>query len=70
MILVEKVIPMPDTKYARYPFPVMEIGDSFAVPIEKIRSVIHSAAQQKVRKGLVFRVRKVSETEARCWRVA
>ena len=71
MIAIDKHIPIPDfMKYSKWPFPLMQVGDSFVLPKEKYRSVINACAQQKKRKGVQFTVRKISDSEYRCWRVA
>lgn len=68
---VEKNIPMVRFKYERFPFPEMDIGDSFLIEgLKERRSVVQAAAQQKIRNKKIFSTRKVDENKWRCWRVA
>lgn len=67
---IEKGIPMPEKRGAprKYPFPDMEIGDSFEALIEP--DALRAAAYKfQKRYGGQFKVRK-HENGARAWRVA
>lgn len=77
-VKIDKNIPYPNKKYRgadpRYPWRIMEVGDSFPVPldvnIEGFSCVIAQA--QRAIPGRKFSYRKVDEEgcEYRCWRIA
>ena len=71
MYKVEKGITRPSGKYGptKYPFFVMEVGDSFEVPIEKKNSIYKCASSYGKRHGQKFSVRKFDDATYRCWRV-
>lgn len=56
----------------RYPLAALEVGDSFAFP-ESLRKKIGIAAAQLAKRagpsGPRFTIRRISDTEARCWRI-
>lgn len=75
-IKIEKNVPMPaDRRGGReriYPFPHMEVGDSFVVHESKKRSV-HAAAitwAKRENNAAKFCVRSLSAKDARIWRIA
>ena len=51
-----------------YPFKDMEIGDSFVFPLKKRGAVASAAYLFGGRHNKKFITRKVTESEARCWR--
>lgn len=53
-----------------YPFPIMEVGDSFDVPIDQRVNVATKASKQKRKYGREFTVKKINETTVRVWRIA
>lgn len=67
---IEKNIPLPHgwTKagVGKYPFATMAVGDSFLMPLAVRNSVSTYASRHNIK--LVSR--KISDTEARVWRVA
>jgi len=72
---IEKNVPMPKESPNKgrpriYPFPEMEVGDSFVVEIEDCK-LLRSAATAYSRKyGGTFTVRTDRKTqEVRCWRM-
>jgi len=67
---IESGIPIspPARRGASYPFSVMEIGQSFAVPRENGPRMRNAAAQASMRTPRRFVVR-ASATEFRCWRI-
>jgi uncharacterized protein (DUF2249 family) len=69
---IDKNIPVPDYKHgaAKYPFGLMEIGDSFFVATDRpgINSVRSRASTAGRRGQKRFSVRKV-ENGARIWRI-
>jgi len=70
-IEVDKSVPLPEPKLGRpkkYPFAEMEVGDSFFVPQEKVRSASKSASMYKAAHGGDFTRRSV-EGGVRIWRV-
>lgn len=70
-IKIEKGVPIPPVRaqYVRYPLLDMKKGDSFTIPAEWRTRVSVAATKLKRKHGLVFTVRRISETEARCWRI-
>lgn len=72
---IEKGVPIPSSRAVsmRYPFPDMEVGDSFVVPFSagqdgRLRS---AACAYQRRRGGKFTVRRFTrEGVVRCWRVA
>lgn len=69
---IDKNVPMP-APYSRtkYPFRLMEIGDSFVIPDGVARQYISSyAANAGKRLGRKFSVRKAADGSVRCWRVS
>lgn len=72
---IQKNIPAPHegTKFSRYPFKTMEIGDSFFVPDKDLTSMgsLYSAtAQYKRRNNVTFKVKKFPlEQGFRVWRI-
>ena len=71
-ITIEKGIEMPEKGVRnKYPFHLMNVGDSFKVDTGKLHSVRSSAYNYKYRTGndtFKFEFRKVDESW-RCWRV-
>jgi hypothetical protein len=65
---IEKNIPMPEQRYAKYPFSVMEIGDSFFAET-KASSLLTTANYflKKHNKNWEFTVRK-ENNGTRIWR--
>jgi hypothetical protein len=85
--VVESGIPMPPRTYgfgfARYPFALMNVGDSFEVPlsssrskrpsIAKLQSNLHNCAGGYAKAhnpAAKFSIRKTSDTTLRVWRIA
>jgi hypothetical protein len=83
MFEVEKNVPMPPVyagRNAKYPFADMEVGDSFAIPLDgvpamnggdrAVATLRSSAIQRSKRHGGKYAVRTDREVGvARCWRV-
>lgn len=76
---IEKEVPIPPkppkTKSGgrprKYPFLLMEIGDSFSIPAEKIAAVSMAAYNCSKKYGRKFSTRRGEDgVSARCWRVA
>lgn len=71
MIEIEKGVPLPERRRGFYPFKAMDVGDCFAAPIEKAKSVQASAWYYSKHRGGMFTLRRyVGEGIVRCWRVA
>lgn len=70
MFEIEKNIPMVGSARLKYPFPDMEVGDSFGFPGEKLGTVSSAAAAYGRLHGVKFSVRKMPDGSGRCWRVA
>lgn len=68
---IEKDIPLPEHRGRpnKYPFPDMDVGDSFAVPLDEVSSVRNAAYAWAFRHDWKLAVRKTDEG-ARCWRIA
>lgn len=65
--LIDKNVPLPQ----QWPFPDMEVGDSFLVPDDIRRSTINVAAKRYGDKhGGKFTVRLTEDRKLRCWRIA
>lgn len=56
--------------HPKYPFAVMEIGDSFALSREQVVLVRVSASQHSKRHGKRFTVTTDAKGDYRCWRIA
>ena len=76
MIKIDKDIPIaahpPKTKVSKYPWPDMEVGDSFFLPGIKTADFSGAAHSAGLRTGKKFSLRSVTEDGvegARCWRV-
>ena len=55
---------------AKFPFKVMQVGDSFAVPPNVKRPAVNVAAMRFGRKhGMKFTVRQMPDKSFRCWRI-
>jgi hypothetical protein len=69
---IEKGIPPPKQEhhFVQYPFREMRVGDSFAAPIQRQRSVAAAASRYGRIAKAKFTVRKQSKTHCRCWRIA
>lgn len=70
--LTNKVAPPKRVKLGRptvYPFPQMEVGDSFLVPFEKVASARACASYHAKKTKRKFTVKENKNT-ARIWRVA
>ena len=73
MIKIESNIPIPRNKSGRemkYPFKLMEVGDSFLVPPgsdNKVRICAHASRKQT---GYNYTVRKMEDGTYRCWRIS
>lgn len=79
MFEIEKSVPIPtgssDGEHPRqiYPFPKMDVGDSFAVGSNlepDVRRIRRAAGMYGKRNGRAFIVRKDEKGEYRCWRSA
>ena len=82
LMKIEKGIPTPETypgfgrRYetkagGEYPFPQMEIGDSFVVPADRGKAATVACARQKRKHGKQFATRKTEDGEfVRVWRIA
>jgi hypothetical protein len=69
---IEKAIPIPPRHVhfnQKYPFRDMEVGESVALPAEAIHKARDAAYAYAKANKKKFTVRKISETEYRCWRV-
>ena len=70
---IEKSIPIPRAHATRkeYPFPQMEIGDSFVVPIDRRVAVGVACHSYKKKHGKQFTTRKTEDGKfVRVWRIA
>jgi len=72
---IEKNVPMPEASPNKgrprvYPFPEMEVGDSFVVEIEDSKLLRSAAGAYSRKYGGTFTVRIDRKTqEVRCWRM-
>lgn len=63
---IEKGIALPE----RFPFSLMDVGDSFAVPADIKKTIIATSASIYGRRNeKKFSVRKDAAGQLRCWRV-
>lgn len=69
---IEKGIEIPKSVNGanKYPFNTMEIGDSFSFPYSEKTKVTPAASYAGTLDDKKFSIRKISETEGRCWRIA
>lgn len=64
---IESGVPVPK----KYPFHLMKVGDSFAIPETVKRTTAHVAAKRYGdANGMKFIVRIMPDRSYRCWRVA
>jgi hypothetical protein len=71
-IKIDKNIPIPTapTEAAAYPFDLLEIDDSFAVPIEKTHSVrTRMHFEHRKNSGKRFVTRTIDGRDCRVWRI-
>jgi len=69
MFPIESDVPMPEDGRASYPFPLMEVGDSFSIADQSAAEKARRAATvHQKRHGGRFSIRKV-EGGYRLWRV-
>lgn len=74
MYTVDKGIPVPPHCPARgikkYPFDIMEVGDSFGIASKEEAALVRGAAHhQQVSRGIKLSIQKHG-TGWRCWRIA
>lgn len=62
--------PVPTGRATKYPFSLMEVGDSFVLPISKRHNIQARISKIKKETGKVFVIRKMSPTTCRVWRKA
>lgn len=68
---IEKGVPPPEQiSKAKYPFPEMEVGDSFVAPQSDIDKVRFAAGQMARRKGMKFATRRMDDGTYRIWRLS
>ena len=69
-IKIDKNVPLPTPHTSKYPFRIMEVGDSFAITdtAKNVNLVRSAASNCGKRHGVKFQVR-VEEGGARVWRV-
>lgn len=68
---IDKGVPIPPrTRTTKYPFGLMEVGDSFEVPSGDRAKIISACFHYNKRKEGRFTVRKVGKDQYRVWRVA
>lgn len=64
-------VPRPLNRLERHRFDLMQIGDSFEIPMSEVTCVASSAQWAGKKYGMKFSVRKDKVNGvARCWRVA
>lgn len=68
---IEQGIPVPlgDAR-SRYPFQSMNVGDSFALTPQQVRSARNSMHAYAKRSGTRFTLREVGDGVWRCWRIS
>lgn len=66
-IKIDKDVPLPDS-YKKWPFPEMEVGDSFWITSSHVKSVRTCAHVYGKKTGKKFTVRKTGNGY-RCWRL-
>lgn len=70
VFVIDKGVAAPLPNGAKYPFRLMQVGDSFAVPAEQFAAMNFAAAAFGRRTGMVFTCRRTSEAEGRAWRLS
>lgn len=77
MIVIEKNIPLPSPRNLLsmgrpriYPFNVMEVGDSFAIPLKKKNAVAATANRYGKNNNMKFATRLMDNGMVRVWRIA
>jgi hypothetical protein len=71
-IEIDKNVPAPTQHYRtlkKYPWPTMEVGDSFLFPSTTSADTAYTVARAQSRDGKKFIVRTTDDGR-RCWRVA
>lgn len=66
--VIEKDVPLAPHGNCRYPFGQLEVGDSFALPIDIANKVRTAAFSYGKAHGMKFAVRKQGD-HARVWRI-
>lgn len=70
MIQIDKHVPLPPSngigRPVKWPLADMEVGDSFIFPLRSRGNIAAKGLRFKPKR---FTIRKISETEARIWRV-
>lgn len=72
MIELEHGIPMPEAgnRVTKYPFRIMEVGDSFVISITKQNSIsAQMSLNRKIDSNKKFITRKINDGELRVWRI-
>jgi hypothetical protein len=72
MFKLEKGIPFVERQQyegSKYPFSLMEVGDSFEFEASIIIRVQSAACNAGKRGNMKFKAHKVSKDKGRCWRV-
>lgn len=55
----------------KYPFPEMQVGDAFDLPIDmRTKAASATGSYSKHHPEYKFSIRKIDENTIRCWRVA
>lgn len=71
MYKIESNIPCLPSRQERYPFLLLEVGQSFGFQLHQLKDIRSSAQWVAKKHGLKFSVRKSkAEGIGRCWRTA
>jgi len=73
MYEIEKDVPVVLIRksFKKYPFDLMAVGDSFKFDVKFLNRIRTNASiySSKHKKNKKFTLGKISDTEARCWRI-
>ena len=69
--VIEKNVPFTGlVRFTRYPFPEMEVGDSFECPASEAKRARAAAIGYGARHNMKFSARKQADGSYRLWRIA
>lgn len=66
---IENEVPIPIKRSAQVPLRELEVGQSVVFPLEHRPNIQSMASRTKRETGKAFTIKKLSEIEARIWRI-
>jgi hypothetical protein len=65
-----EIPPRSANRKSQFPFDVMQVGQSFEAPMDKVNALTTSASSFGLKHGQKFTVRRIDDKTLRCWRTA